>query len=119
MLSLEELYHGRTTAACALVVNGRCEVRDCVEQLPASAQRRILAVMQRLADYGLIADPHLFRRLDTGIYELKEHSMSYRVFCFQSGRDWVFTHGAKKPGKRELRQHIDKVKALRVRFTER
>jgi len=80
--------------------------------------RKLMAAVTRLANDGFVPNQQKFRRLDTGVYELKLRQPPVRLFCFQDGPDWVCTHGDRKPGQRELRTHIAKVKALRQRLME-
>ena len=102
----------------ALVVDGRAEVLDFLNDLPLPQFDKMEGLIQRLASDGFIANQEKFRRLDAGIYELKLWHPPVRMFCFQRGPDWVCTHVDRKPGSRELRSHVAKVKALRQRYAE-
>ncbi len=118
MLSLEELRRGRRCVVFALVVDGRAEVPDFLNDLPRPHFDKMEGLVLRLASDGFIANREKFRRLDAGVYELKLWHPPVRMFCFQHGPDWVCTHADRKPGGRELRSHIAKVKALRQRYAE-
>lgn len=118
MLSVEELSRGRRGTVFALVVDGRDEVADFLNDLPLPLFDKLEGMIERLADDGFIANQEKFRRLDAGVYELKLWRPPLRVFCFQHGPDWVCTHADRKPGSRELRSHVAKVKVLRQRYLE-
>jgi hypothetical protein len=118
VLSLEELRRGRNCVVFALVVDGRADVSDFLNDLPRPQFDKMEGLVRRLASDGFIANREKFRRLDTGVYELKLWNPPARMFCFQHGPDWVCTHADRKPGSRELRSHIAKVKALRQRYAE-
>jgi hypothetical protein len=100
------------------LVDGGCEAADYLESLPEDVRLRIHAVVRRLADERFIPNRQKFNRLDAGIYELKLRRPPVRLFCFQSGPDWVCTHGDRKPGQSELGAHVAKVKELRKRYLE-
>jgi len=119
VLTLEELCpRGQKCAVFVLVVDGRSEAAERLEELPDDAFRRLMAVVSRLAADGFIPNEQKLRRLDSGIFEMKLRRPPIRLFCFRHGLDWVCTHGDAKPGKRALRAHIAKVKALRQCFLE-
>jgi hypothetical protein len=115
VLSLEELYRGARSSVCALVVDGDSEVKRGFDTLDGRAVARLRGVIRQLAESGFIRNEQKFRRLDAGIYEMKLHNPAVRLFCFERGNLWVCTHVARKPGRRHLRDHIDRVKALRAR----
>ena len=102
----------------ALVVDGGCETTDFLMELPENVRLKLEGIIRRLADDGFVANSEQFRRLEPGVYELKLRHPPVRLFCFQDGRDWVCTHGHVKPGSRELRTHVAKVRELRKRRLE-
>lgn len=119
MLTLEEICpRGQRCTVFALVVDGRSEAAEWLNELPEDVFGRLMAVACRLAADGFIPNEQKLRRLDSGIFELKLRHPPIRLFCFRHGQDWVCTHGDTKPGKRELRKHIAKVKAQRQRYLE-
>lgn len=118
MLKLEGLIFGRVRTICALVVNGRSDFREWFEQIGERPRKRLRAVMANLAEGGNGGGVERFRHLAGRVYEIKEHSIPLRVFCFfHEDNLIVCTHGAKKPKPRRLRDEIDKVEALRQRLT--
>jgi len=118
VLGVEELSRGRRGTVFASVVDDRTEVADFLTDLPAPPFDKLEGMIERLADDGFIANQEKFRRLDAGAYELKLWRPPLRMFCFQHGSDWVCTHADRKPGSRELRTHVAKVKVLRQRYLE-
>lgn len=117
MLQLEGLVYGRVRTICALNVNGRCDFREWFERVGEKPRNKILAVMANLADGGNGGGFERFRHLEGQVYEIKEHSIPLRVFCFfHEGNLVVCTHGAKKPKPRRLRVEIDRTEALRQRL---
>jgi hypothetical protein len=87
-------------------------------ELPEDVRLKVYAIIRRLGDEGFVPNTQKFRRLDDNVYELKLMHPAIRLFCFRSGPDWVGTHGEKKPGKRDVRAHIAKVKALANRYRQ-
>jgi hypothetical protein len=115
VLSLERLYAGARSSVCALVVDGDSEVRRGFATLDGRAVAKLRGVIRQLAESGFIRNEQKFRRLDAGICEIKLHNPAVRLFCFEYGNLWVCTHVARKPGKRHLKDHVARVKALRER----
>ncbi|MCX6841529.1 MAG: hypothetical protein NTX53_04495 [candidate division WOR-3 bacterium] len=118
MLNREALRSGRRCTVFALTIDGGCEVTDFLMELPADARVKLEIVIRGLADEGFLPNQQKFRRLDAGVYELKLRNPPVRLFCFQDGRDWVCTHGHTKPGPRELRTQMAKVRTLQKRWFE-
>jgi len=118
MLSLEILRRGERCTVYVLVVDGDAEAVDALNDLTGAEFDKMETMIKRLADCGFIANQEKLRRLDAGVYELKLRRPPLRMFCFQIGPDWVCTHSDRKPGSRELRSHIAKIKALRQRYFE-
>lgn len=118
MLSCVVLHQGRRCAVRVLLQDGRCEATDYLEELPEEVRLKLHAVIKRLADESFIPNRQKFSRLDAGVYEMKLKHPPVRLFCFQSGPDWICTHGDRKPGRSELGRHIARVKVLRRRYME-
>jgi hypothetical protein len=117
MMRLEALVTGRARTVCALIVNDRCDFREWFEQIGERPRKRIRAVMVDLAEGGNGGGIERFRHLTGQVYEIKEHSIPLRVFCFfHEGNLVVCTHGVTKPKPRRLRDEIDKALALRQRL---
>jgi phage-related protein len=116
MLKLDVLIAGSAMTIHALVVNERTEVQDYLAQLPLPARKKIVMIMNRLANGRGGGGIENFRRLDDRVFEFKEHMTNTRLFCFlHQGRVVVCTHARKKPGPRQLPAEIAKVKAFEAR----
>ena len=118
MIETEELHRGASASVLALVVDGRSETLGFLNELPDDLFDKMQMLIGKLAEYRFLANQEKFRRLATGIYELKLRKPPVRLFCFQDGPNWICTHGDMKPGKRELQSHIAKVQKLRRGYFE-
>lgn len=119
MLTLELLLKGRSRDIYALTADNRNATREYVCGLDRSAQRKLFARLQVIADTGWAGhDEQVIRRLKGSrvAHEVKEHSSNTRLFFFLHGRRMVVcTHGGPKPGRREIKNDIDKVERLHER----
>jgi phage-related protein len=94
------LYHGDCFRIDAITVGGVCLARDFIEGLERPDQKKVVALLQRAADFGPPINEEKFKKLNSeGIYEFKSYQV--RIFCaFEKGRIIILTHGfAKKSGK--------------------
>lgn len=118
MLSLRLLESGPVRDVYALAVGDRCEVTKFIAGLDHRARKHLFYAFGRLAQTGWAGQGEIvFKRLESGVYEIKEHVSNSRVFCFLEGRRVVVcTHARPKPaGKSRYRDEIDKVKSWRAR----
>jgi hypothetical protein len=114
MLRLEALVAGRVRTVCALIVGEKCDFREWFGRIDERPRKKIRAVMVDLAEGGNGGGIERFRHLEGPVYEIKEHSIPLRVFCFfHEGNLVVCTHGTKP---RRLRDEIDRALALRQRL---
>ena len=118
VIETEDLGRGSSASVRALVVDGRSEILDFLNELPHDSFAKLQVLIGQLAEYRFLANQEKFRRLAAGIYELKLRKPPVRLFCFQDGPNWICTHGDTKPGKRELQSHVAKVQTLRRRYFE-
>ncbi len=117
MLRLALLEAGPVLSVCDLERDGRREAMEFIAGLDATAQRRFVKTFRQLAQTGRAGrEEQRFKHLDGPVYEIKEHSVSARLFCFRWKTSLVVcTHGMRKPAGRGTRQYqdaIDKVKRL-------
>jgi hypothetical protein len=118
VLELERFNFGapRVREVYALLIDGRNAVRDALVRYEGPASRKLVAIMRWLSESLTLPREHSFRHLGEHVYEFKEHMIPLRLFCFMHrGRIVVCTHITKKPGKKQLRNEIEKVKQLRAR----
>jgi hypothetical protein len=95
--------------------DGTCPVEQFVWGLGHEAtQRRAKNLLTTTADSGKYQNEELYKNLGDGIWEFKP--LGVRLFSFDDERRVVLTHGAKKPKKREYREHIDKAKGVREQY---
>ncbi|MBN2464613.1 type II toxin-antitoxin system RelE/ParE family toxin [candidate division WOR-3 bacterium] len=99
----------------ALKQDERCQTLDFLKSLPRRALKRYRVVFRLIAAQGRAGrEETSFKRLESDVWEIKEHSKNVRLFCFRHGtRLVVCTHGGPRPGgKAAYRREIDKVLAL-------
>jgi len=102
---------------CDLERDGRREAMDFIESQATPAQSQFIKTFRLLAQTGRAGrEEQRFKHLEGPVYEVKEHSVNARLFCFRwKGRVIVCTHGARKPagkGTRQYQEAIQKVKRL-------
>lgn len=115
MVRLLELKAGAAMRVLELEIDGRSGTREFFESLPWQAQSRFRVMFRLLAESGRVGrQESSFRRLESVVYEIKEHSSNVRLFCFRWGHCVIVcAHGRKKPaGKAAYRSEIDKVLRL-------
>jgi hypothetical protein len=117
VLRLVTLEAGPVLSVCAFERDCRSEAMEFITGLDETAQRRFVKTFRQLAQTGRAGrEEQRFKHLEGPVYEIKEHSVSARLFCFR----WkaalvVCTHGIKKPagkGTRQYQDAIDKVRRL-------
>jgi phage-related protein len=116
---LKEILEGKRHDIFALVDNDRCVLEEFMKDLPRPEQVKVLALMERMADYGSPQNDQKFKHLEGPLYELKSYQV--RIPCFFDGaRVVILTHGFLKKRDRTPRTEIDR--ALRMAkeyFSER
>lgn len=97
------LYTGRKLTIYAVVgPTGRCEAEVWLETLVDRAKAQFMARFERLAEIGFLRSPEEMRELQCGsgekVHEIKvPFGPGYRLYVIRTGRDWLATHGTKKP----------------------
>ena len=117
MLRLVLLEDGPAMQIYDLERDGRREAMDFIESQATPAQSQFVKTFRLLAQTGRAGrEEQRFKHLDGPVYEVKEHSVNARLFCFRwKGRVIVCTHGTRKPagkGTRQYQEAIEKVKRL-------
>ena len=100
MLELEVFIEGIEKSIAVIVKNKRSPCRDYIESLGDKERNRLMALMNILANRGILNNEEVFRRLKKNIYEFKAGSA--RVFCFFYQDLVICTHGKKKPKKKAV-----------------
>jgi hypothetical protein len=117
MLRLVLLEDGPAMQVYDLERDGRRETKEFIVGLDERAQLRLVKTFRQLAQTGRAGrDEQRFKHLDGPVYEVKEHSVNARLFCFRwKSRVIICTHGTRKPagkGTKQYQEAIEKVKRL-------
>lgn len=104
--SIEILHTGAKFQICAIIENGQCLVKDFIDSLNESSQKKIMALLKYAAENGPPINKEKFQKLtDHELFEFKDYQT--RIFCaFDKGRMIILTHGfikkKDKPPKSEI-----------------
>lgn len=117
MLKLVPLEIGSVMQVYDLERDGRREAKEFINSLDTPAQSRFVRIFRQLAQTGRAGrEEQRFKHLEGPVYEIKEHSVNVRLFCFRwRNATVVCTHGSAKPtgkGTEGYRNAINKVKRL-------
>jgi len=82
------------TIEYAVCINESSPARDFIESLNESDQRKLVALLGRMAEHGNVPNKEQFKHVDGKLFEFKKHQI--RVFCFRDGDSWILTNGYKK-----------------------
>lgn len=118
-IGVESLYHGNCYRIDAITINGVCLVQEFIEGLERPAQKKVVALLQRAADFGPPVNEEKFKKLNSeGIYEFKSYQV--RIFCvFEKGRIIILTHGFVKKSGKTPRNEIERATRLLVEYRGR
>lgn len=98
----------------------RCPVQEFIDSLEKKDQKKVVALLVRLADYGMLGNDQKFHKLEgkgVDIWELK--SFQVRIFCFFDKESlMILTHGFVKKARETPTAEIDKAIRLRKEFIE-
>lgn len=111
-LDTEILYTGAKFQLIAIVENGRCYVKEFINSLGVSEQRKIVALLKFAAENGPQINEEKFKKLnDDELFEFKDHQR--RIFCtYDKGRLIVLTHGFIKKSNKTPKGDIKRAKEL-------
>ena len=110
-MAIELLRSGEALNLYALVVNGKCLIRDFINSLENRPKKQVVKLLEQRANRLDLFDDQKFRYIGDDIFELKTRS-GVRILCFWSGqRTLILTHGFSKPTKKVLQ--IEKAKAIK------
>jgi len=120
MLRLLLLEAGPVLRVCDLERDGRREVIEFILGLDERAQRRFVKTFRQLAQTGRAGrEEQRFKHLEGPVYEMKEHSVNARLFCFRWKTTLVVcTHGMRKPAGRGTRPYQDAIAKVRRLLSE-
>jgi len=115
MIKATLLYRGRIHAIYAIEINNRCPVREFIDQLEDSEQKKVLRLLERSADHGLLKNEEKFKKLHEDIREFKSYQV--RILCFfDKGGIIVTTHGFTKKRGKTPGKEIEKAIYLRKEY---
>jgi len=110
------LYSGKLYDIQAITINERCPVKEFLDNLGLSDQKKIFALLQRSADSGLPKNEEKFKKLHgEDIFEFK--SFQVRILCFVGKeRSIILTNGFIKKRVRTPGSEIERAKDLRKEY---
>lgn len=101
----------------AVDAHGEMPARDFVEGLSNADQAKVLALFQRIADVGKIANREKFRKERGEIFAFKSHQI--RIPCFRQGGAWYLAYGFIKKGDRWKPEELDRADRIREEHLNR
>ncbi len=112
------IYKGKVYDVLAIKNEDRCYVADFIKGLEKKDQKKILALIKRIADYGILSNDEKFHKLeDENIWEFK--SFQIRLFCFFDKASLVIlTHGFIKKKNETPRTEIDRAVRFQREYNE-
>lgn len=117
MNALRIIRTGRAFTICALVVDGKCQVEQFLDEMDRQnplGKARIMAAIEIVSNQGTgHLQKQLLRSLGDGCFELKERGGLTRLFCFvdPSRNAVIICRNAWK--KKEGKAQDEQIKALR------
>ena len=87
--------------------------KEGLSRLSVTIQNSFAVRFQRLCNDGRLPNPEQIRQLDDEIWEFRLRS-GWRITAFQVGRVWLLANVFPKPGRRRLRQEIERAWQIRA-----
>ncbi len=111
MINTEKLITGKSLDIYAITNDGRCPVQEFIDGLESADQKKVIALLQRAANYGLSNNTEKFKKLKDNIWEFK--SFQVRILCTLEGRKVIIlTHGFIKKRDKAPSSEIVRAKEL-------
>jgi len=111
---------GKVFEIRAMTNENRCPVREFIDNLEKKDQQKVMALLVRLADHGMLGNEQKFRKLEgkgAGLWEFK--SFQARILCFfDRERLVILTHGFVKKSNATPAVEIEKAVRLRKEYLE-
>jgi phage-related protein len=101
----------------AICGNGKMPAKEFVEKLNFKERVRLEALLEQMAERGIIKNKQKFKHLQGKVWEFK--SGQHRVLCFQEGRKWILTHGFQKKRDKTPRKEIRRAESIMEQHLER
>lgn len=115
----EEIYAGSVFRVSGWIENDACQVLDFLDELEEngdSDQARLLYLIQKMADHGIIRNKQQVRPLDESIFEFKAPNTGRILFFYDKGHLIICSHGfSGKKGneKKFIERQIKKANRIR------
>lgn len=92
---------------CAIRKNGTCESKDFLNSLDISNRAKIIKIIKRYADFGIIYNREQFKKIEGSIWEFKEYQT--RILMYHCAPGCIaLTHGFIKKRGRIQRGEIER-----------
>jgi hypothetical protein len=102
--------------------DGSCDAKAWLAGLPQQAQIQFQARFERLCEVGFLRSPEEMRRLDCPgdpkVFEIKVKS-GYRLYVVLEGKDWLATHGVKRPKDKHVCRQAMKTRTVHLDYQNR
>jgi phage-related protein len=105
---------GRVLSIAALTDGKKCPACDFIEKLRESDQKKVIQLLKRAADHGLLRNEEKFRKLKGHeLWEFKSYQV--RLLCFMDGGSLIIlTHGFIKKTNKTPHTEIEKANRLKI-----
>lgn len=116
---IEEIYSGTKHRIYGIVENGRCLVKEFIDSLDVSAQKKIIYLLKITGDNGTPGNTEKFKKLkNEELYEFKSYQV--RLLCkFEKDKMIILTHGFIKKKDKTDPTEIARANDLLKRYQER
>lgn len=104
----------RLTIRCMVRASGRCPAGDFLDELQTRDRLRLVLVFRMLGERGHLQNDTKFKKLRSGIWEIK--SGQIRLFCFFASGLLVLAFGVRKKSRKARTGDIEKALAMKVEF---
>jgi phage-related protein len=112
------IYNGSLFAVeGAISANGECESKDFLDALGETERAKILKIIKRLANFGVVQNREQFKKVEGEIWEFKEFQRRILMY-YLPNRRIVLTHGFIKKGDRIPRSEIERANTIRHEYNQ-
>jgi phage-related protein len=120
MCSYFEFKCGRVAKIMILINKGKLFI-DEIETGYVNDYKRLISILNKLADYGEIRNDKIFKYLENDIYEIKTTNL--RITCFieytDKGKEFILVEYFKKPtSNKGYRSYIDRAIKRKKSYTQ-
>ena len=92
---------------CAIRENGKCDSKTFLDSLDVAPRTKILRIIKRYADYGIIHNKTKLKKLEGRIWEFKEFQT--RIYWYHCAPERIaLTHGFIKKKRKIPKEQLDK-----------